>query len=495
MKLDLPDLDGASSKADWALLTRTERRRAGQRAGALTDYHTGVSHGLTRRASAEAAGVVHEVSAASVARWAERGNTIFDAPRSGRPPRAFAGTGAEMAWAHYCADYLRLERPASAACYRRVQAMAQLHDWTIPSEASFRRRLRRDFSPAAIRRAREGVRGLIATRVFQTRSVAHLKPMEWLCGDGRTHDLFVIPPAEINPIRPVVWYWQDVYSRKLLAWRAGVTECADLVRLSLADTCATYGCPTHLLVDNTLAGRWFDTEDGVLVLLGVSVHRTGVERDAGGRAIGRAWAKPIERAFLDLAETIDKHPRAKGAYTGPNPHHKPENHQSRALAWDTFLELVEQGVTAHNARSGRRTETARGQSFDQVFAARFEADARRRITESQRALLLPSAPTTQVQPNGTFKIAAARRRRLPPHRFRHPDLAIHAGQRLTVRYDPETLDSVYVYDPKGRLLCQADRIEPVRFDDVGAARIIHQTERARHRAAEAELCAVEQDEP
>ena len=129
--------------------------------------------------------------------------------------------------------------------------------------------------------------------------------------------------------------------------------------------------------------------------------------------------------------------------------------------------------------------------------ARFEADPHRPITEAQRALLLPAASSTQIQLNGSFAIAAARRRHLPSHRYLHPDLTAHTGQRLTVRYDPKALDSVYVYDLRGRLLCRADRTEPVRFDDVGAARIIHQTERARHRAAEAELCAVtdEQDEP
>ena len=201
-----------------------------------------------------------------------------------------------------------------------------------------------------------------------------------IVGDEHRHNVFVRPPGGGDPFRPVTWMWQDVRTRKLLAWRSGPTESGDLVRLAFHDLVTAHGVPGGVIQDNTRAAstKWFsepsrrwradrdETVPGILALLDVRVIHTGVEHEVNGKARGHGWAKPIERAFRDLDEAVDRHPQAAGAYTGRNPLAKPANYETRALDWETFLRVMADGIAQHNARPGRNTEAAAGRSFDAV---------------------------------------------------------------------------------------------------------------------------------
>ncbi|NBV54286.1 MAG: hypothetical protein EBR79_01055, partial [Proteobacteria bacterium] len=46
-------------------------------------------------------------------------------------------------WTVFLSDYLRPERPTLASCYHRVKKIAGKQGVTLPTEASFRRRLKR----------------------------------------------------------------------------------------------------------------------------------------------------------------------------------------------------------------------------------------------------------------------------------------------------------------------------------------------------------------
>src|SRR5690606_38912620 len=103
---------------------------------------------------------------------------------------------------------------------------------------------------------------------------------------------------------------------------------------------------------------------GLLTSLGIRIHWA---------LPFRGQSKPIERGFRDLCDTIAKHPAMEGAYTGNSPTAKPENYGSRAVPMERFVEIVAAGIAAHNARLGRRTETAHGRSFDETFAESYAA--------------------------------------------------------------------------------------------------------------------------
>ena len=90
-----------------------------------------------------------------------------------------------------------------------------------------------------------GSRGLVPLRGWgsapqipgenKRRSVADLFALALVCGDGHRFDVFTKWHGIKKPVRPMLLALQDVYSRKILAWRIGLNENTALVRLAFAD--------------------------------------------------------------------------------------------------------------------------------------------------------------------------------------------------------------------------------------------------------------------
>ena len=83
--------------------------------------------------------------------------------------------------------------------------------------------------------ARGGGEALSKTIPSQKRSVANLHALQIVCGDGHRFDVFTKWHGIKKPVRPMLLALQDVYSRKILAWRIGLNENTALVRLAFAD--------------------------------------------------------------------------------------------------------------------------------------------------------------------------------------------------------------------------------------------------------------------
>ena len=260
--------------------------------------------------------------------------------------------------------------------------------------------------------------------------------------------------------------------------------------------------PHRVILDNTRAAsardvtggqatrkRWraVSPEDelpGVLTLLGIRYQTTTVDRDAAGRGVGRGRAKPIERAFRDVAGTIDRHPRLAGAYTGRSTQDRPETHRQRPAAWETFLEVVADSVARHNARPGRRSEAAASQSLDAAWEEGLRQTVVRRITAAQARVLLLSAERVRVDRSGCVTLRAGAVPHRPANRYHHPGLVDRAGQQLVARFDPGRLhDPVQVYDDAGRWVCEAACLAPVGFLDVSAARSYERARKSGERHA------------
>lgn len=456
------------------------------------------------------------VSVSAVAAWrrkvgqAPRGGALealIDRPRTGRPADAgrWAQPGAGELWRLWCSDYLREEAPTAAAVHRRLADVAEPCGWPLPTAKDFLRRTRRDVPDAERMRAREGALAAMDRTPRQTRTVAGLQPLDIINGDGRRHDVLVTLPSG-GEGRPAVWMWQDVRTRRILAWRAGETESADLVRTSLHALIVEHGVPGRVLVDSTRAAsakwatggqpgrkRWRSTDEelpGLLKVLDIDYSATKVDRDAAGRGRGRGRAKPVERAFRDLANHIDTHPLLAGAYTGRSPVDRPETHRMRAVPWETFLQVVGRCVIEHNARSGRLTEAAAGRSFDEVWAEEIGETVVRRLAPSQAAILLLAVESTAIDRSGCFRLKAGRGAGLPANRYHHPDLVDRAGDLVVVRFDPSDLHgTVHVFDGAGRYVCAAGCLMPVGFADAPAAKTWEASRRRERRAAEAGLKA------
>ena len=408
-------------------------------------------------------------------------------------------------WTHFVTDYLRAEQPEATASWGRVKRIAMNNGWTMPPYKAFLRRLHREIPRPEIVRARKGAIAAMDLAPHVTRTVAGLYPLAIINGDGKIHDCWVTLPSGREG-RPVIWYWQDVYTRRILAWAAGETESAAIIRTSLHEVITTHGLPGKVVLDNTRAasaksitggqkarkrhrpskanGPLDEELPGVLKLLEIDYATTSVDMDDGGRGVGRGRAKPIQRAFRDLCTKIDTHPLLEGSYTGRSTSERPETHRGKAAPWQTFIDVVTGCVAAHNAEGGRRTEIAAGRSFDEAWAEAMAETVVRRISEAQARVLLFSAEKVKTAPNGELHIKAGRVPHRPPNRYHDPLLGERAGEMLVARFDPHNLhDPVQVYDQEGRWICEAACLTPAGFDDAAAAGQVNRARRQIDRAS------------
>jgi len=390
----------------------------------------------------------------------------------------------ETAWEFFKADYLRNEKPTLAGCYERLKLAAREHEWVIPSITSLKRRMDLEVPRLQQVMLREGEHAMMQLYPPQVRTIEELDAMSWINGDGYLHNVFVTWfNGEI--LRPKTWFWQDIYSRKIIGWRTDLSENTDSIRMSLMDVCEKFGIPREITIDNTraAANKWMtggvpnryrfkvkaDDPIGIIPTLGIKLHWSSVLLGKG-----HGQAKPIERAFGvgGLDEYIDKHPTLAGCYTGPNPMAKPDNYGDRAVDAETFLRVVAEGVAMYNAKQDRQTEACRGvMSFDQAFARSYEQAAIRKATPEQLTMMLLQAEATRVSQHGTVILESGGSIANRSNRYYHECLSDYVGQKVVARFDPQRLhETVRIYTLSGLHICDAECLEKVGFGDTQQAR-------------------------
>ncbi|WP_455270331.1 transposase domain-containing protein [Rhizobium herbae] len=447
--------------------------------------------GLTTTAAMTVAARRFGISARTAFNWQERVNGIDRADwlAALAPERAKTAERSQIvseAWEFLISDFLRPEKPAFSACYRRLLKAAKKHSWSpVPSERSLRRRLDAEIPEAVQVLARSGKDKAKALYPAQRRTRTHLHAMQAVNMDGHKFDVFVKVPWMEKPIRMIMLGIQDLFSGKVVAWRLSDSENKETVRLVIGDMVENFGIPETIFLDN---GRAFasklvsggaatryrfkvrDEEPlGLLMTLGIKPQFT---TPYSGQS------KPIERAWRDLAENIAKHPYCAGAYTGNKPDAKPENYMSRAVPLEGFRDHVARQVAEHNAQTGRTAENCAGKSFDETFEASMRAPSTIVAfpTEAQRSLWLLASELIQAK-KGSGEI------HYHGNRYWSRELNQHAGRKVTIRFDPDNLHgAVKVYDISNVLICEAPCIENAGFDNSEAARLHAQKRRSHIKA-------------
>lgn len=377
------------------------------------------------------------------------------------------------AWDVIVADYLRCEQPSFEACYDRLEELAKLEGWAIPSAKTLRRRIDDEF-PAEVqvlmRKGREAV-----TRSFpaQRRDRSCFHALEAVNIDGHTWDVFVRwEDGEIT--RPTITAFQDLYSGTCLSHRIDKSENKVMVRLTIADLVSNWGIPRLVWLDNgrAFASKWIsggfktryrfkvrdDEPEGILKNIGVEEVRW--TKPYSGQS------KPIERMWKDFCERIAKHPACAGAYTGNNPLAKPENYGNAAIPIGEFRALVASEIAKHNAKTGRKTATCKGRSFLETLSdslAQPGVMVRKATAEQRRMFLMAAEALTPRAPSGEIHLMGAR--------YWAAELVAHIGSKVIVRFDPQDLAAgATVYTLDNRLICEAEALADVPFLDAEAAR-------------------------
>jgi putative transposase len=474
-----PEEAGSGLASAWTWFDKQSRKvkaEAQRRLDIVNAIELLCEGGASRTAAVAAASDDHGVGRSTLWNWLRsvEGIERADWLVALAPRRQGGGAEAEIhpeLWDAFKSDYLRASAPTLTSCYYRVARMAKAKGISIASERTFRRRVEREFPAAVLTLKREGEEALRRSIPAQRRSVEELTALEWVNIDGHKFDVFV-KTDDGRVVRPIMVAIQDIFSRKIVAWRLGGEESAIQTRLTFADLFRNFGIPANCVLDNgrAFASKWItggaksrfrfkirpEEPTGLLTGLGVRIHWA---------LPFRGQSKPIERAFRDLCDSIAKHPACEGAYTGNSPMAKPENYGSKAVEWDRFSALVDEEIAAHNARVGRRTQTANGRSFDEVFFESYAASTIGKATPEQLRMALLAADQKLVN-RQTGEIE------LHGNRYWHPELSSLRGDRVTVRFDPDNLHSeVHIYDLEGRYITAAAIIEDSGFAEATGAKI------------------------
>lgn len=392
-----------------------------------------------------------------------------------------------------CADYLRVEASTFSDSYRRVVKVAKKNGWDYLPERTMRRVMDRRVSTVSQTLARKGVEALKRLYPAQVRDKTALRPMEAVNADFHKFDVFVNWPVargeEPMITRPQMVAFQDIYSGRILSWRVDVSANSAAVQLCAGDMIETWGIPEHVLLDN---GREFAAKK----ITGGSKTRYRFkvkEEDVPGLFTAldckihfatpyHGQAKPIERAFRDMCQSIAKDPRFAGAYTGNRPDAKPENYGSKAIPLDEFLRVLAEGIEEHNTRQDRRSEVAYGRSFAEVFDEAYPTAGVRKATEAQRRLWLLGSEGVRAKKSGSIWFAK--------NEFYADWLHAHADQRLVIRFDLAAFhDGVHVYSFDNAYLGFAPCRQAAGFLDADEAKNITRLRKQWLKAEKAELAA------
>lgn len=477
----------ATDVAAWAAYTAlpgTMRAEAQRQLGILLKLQARLDDGMRRGEAIQATAKDAAVSTDTVrrlsakARGVARGDWLPAlAKRYGTSGPAPAECSTE-AWSTFCADYARQAQPSFRSCYDRLLRRAAGEGWTVPSLKTLIRRYEVEVGDRADILAREGDKGFKRTLTPQERDSSHLTAGQVYVLDGRRCDVMVRwPDKKVD--RPMLIGVQDLYSGKILAWRIARTENADAIRLAVNDAIREFGIPDRIHADNGMGFaskrntggtrnrfRFSVKEDelkGVFVMLGIAIHFSLPHH---------GQSKPIERAWLDVSDRIDKHPALAGAYMGRNPTQKPEKAGAEPVELAAFHRIVSEEIQLHNAKQGRRSRNCGGRSFDETFAASYAAHARPKLAPSQGHMLLPRR---EMKVDRRYAMLT-----LHETRYTAEFLFELRGKPVIVRYDPEHLDRPLCVEAEGgqQVLGEARPVGRVSFDSEDAAKATA-AERAR----------------
>lgn len=367
----------------------------------------------------------------------------------------------EQAWEYFKALYLHKSAPDLSDCYRRTAEAAPHNDWIVPSERTVRRLVARlEQHQLCFRRGKDrDFRDILPP---QKRDHTCFASGEAVNGDGLHLDFWTVFDDGEVVEHPVVWGWQDIRSSKMLAWRLGKTECTDIIRLSFYDL-LRHIKPKHVWSDNTRAAanklisgnaanryRFKNREEdgpGLMQLADIEYHFTNPDHEKSSPG-----SKPIERAFGKgcIHAMIRNNPRLRGLGTLKHP-----------VPVALLRDVIAEEIARFNAREGRRGLGMDGKSFDQVFAAHFSPrqDA---VSPFIRELFLLNKETVTIQRNGRIAINAGRGE--GRNTYWSPVSGDHAGQKVTVYFDPENLTrDVHIFRLDGAYVGTAQYEPSVAF--------------------------------
>lgn len=345
--------------------------------------------------------------------------------------------------------------------WRDVRDLAPKNGWRWPSYLTVYRRWC-ELPELQRQVALEGVQAT-KKRIQQPahRDKTSLKPLEQVSMDGRTLD-FWVEMEDGSSARPTMLVLTDIASNKVLGWCIARSENAvDTVHM-IRDTCEKFGIFRRLNTDNGSAFAGHLVAGGAVKKfrngskatdsvqpLGVC-HHLGI--DLRFHKPGNPKAKAAERTFATLSRSIDDRPEFKNAHAGHAPGASP-NTRTVPVSLAVAKSVYQREIVRYNAEPGRRSQGARGRSYDQMFADGLESHIATQPTERQLYLAGLIYSPVAVDRSGQIKVDGA----IFGGQDTLPQLLSYhgGGQRVLLGRDPNNLSAPAIaYDRDGHLICE-----------------------------------------
>lgn len=365
-------------------------------------------------------------------------------PQYGRNRGAFLSIPQELQkWLE--AQWLQPNRPSVAMVYIRLQQHCKEKNIACPSERTVNRYI--NTIPEAVR-----VNLRIGEKKFKDRfepvirrDISGLQPNDIWVGDHREHDVFIFTNAGHKEIKRV-WltaFW-DLATAKWVGTYWSFGPSSRTIALSARNAIITHGLPKSVYIDNGKDYRSHYLNGG-----GRKIGKVDIDSETKGvfsalkieviRALPyNARSKPIERAFRLWSEQFDQH---LPGWCGRDNKERPEK-LKKEISEGKLLELAEFRDLA--VQFIQRVES---QPYgDRAPAAELWKDAQ--IVNVQPEILdmlLMQEQRRKVSSSGIWLFDLA---------YRSVELMqrVLVGQYVTVRYDPDDLSSIVVWDDKGRCI-------------------------------------------
>lgn len=340
----------------------------------------------------------------------------------------------------------------------------------LASPQTFTREILRSIPPAALVLCREGMKACTDKMLlYLHRTYDDLASNDiWVC-DNHTFDVFINDGEHEKPIRVYLTAFQDVRSRKFVGWYVTLNPSSAATLTALRRAVEKYGIPKRILSDNgrefltfDIGGRGFrksrklSREEHEIPTI---MQNLGIEFTTA--MVKNARAKIIERAFLDVKNGFSK---MFEGYTGGTIAERPERLKKTGKDADNFTLLPEfityvdkyiEGIFNKHKHYGIGMD---GRTPDQVYA---ECLMERTVatTEQLNLMMLRNTRMQKVTRDGVYITLCGQK--VP---FNSGELNFyHINRKVYVRYDPDDLQEVRVYDEQDRFLCTAQQTEALGY--------------------------------
>ncbi len=377
--------------------------------------------------------------------------------------------------------------------YSRLQAVARLNGWgKIPSYQSVTRYISYLMEDEGMRNAwflaSKGEREYRnKVMVKGSRDTKGLKVMQIVMGDEHTFDCWVSykqPNGKVIAVRPKLVAWIDMRSRAIL----GDVMCKDgnsdilkhsLLKLIYHDAGSV---PGYIYIDNgkdytsepmtgysrkdrrklkqedRMSGYFDDTARGFYKSIGIIDDHNALPY--------QPWSKgDIERFFGNVCSSFTKwFSSYTGTLTGSSTDAKVEKDIRKMLEAGELLDMDEfygkwsewlHGVYMKKEHRGLKQAGEKWKTPEKVFE-NAERYFRAPPPKSFATVLMMRSANVHVYNTGISRFG---------YQYRSDELCTYIGRNVNIKYDPEDMATIYVFDENNRKLCEAYAQELLQITD------------------------------